>query len=165
MTAGPTAPTPRKRAGTLSSARSAARLAAVQALYQIEMSGDRPSKVIIEFRNHRLGQEIEGDTYVAADDDLFADIVDGAVHRMAAIDEALSGLLAQGWTLNRVDRLVRQVLRAGAYELMARPDVPAAVVITEYVDVVGAFYERSEASFVNGVLDRLARTLGRIARP
>jgi N utilization substance protein B len=154
-------PTP-KRPGA---ARSAARLAAVQALYQIEMSGDRPSKVIVEFRMHRLGHEIEGDTYLPADDDLFADIVDGTIHRLAEIDEKLSGLLAAGWTLERIDRLVRQVLRAGAYELLARPDVPAPVVITEYVDVAGAFYDRQEAAFVNGVLDKLARSAGRLAKP
>jgi transcription antitermination protein NusB len=144
------------------SPRSAARLAAVQALYQIESSGDPVAKVIVDFRNHRLGREVEGDLYVKADEALFTDLVDGAIQRLAEIDAKLAEHLASGWSLDRLDSVIRQILRAGAYELIARPDTPTPVVITEYVDVAKAFAAAQEASFVNGVLDKLARTLGRM---
>jgi transcription antitermination protein NusB len=139
--------------------RSAARLAAVQALYQMEMSGGSSARVITEFRHHRLGQDIDGDIYARADEKLFVDIVDGVDHQRDRIDVALEAHLSDGWTLARVDSTLRQLLRAAGYELMARLDTPTAVVINEYVEVANAFVERSEAGFINGVLDRLAKTV------
>ncbi|MGK2285906.1 transcription antitermination factor NusB [Pedomonas sp. V897] len=149
---------PKTRPGT---PRSAARLAAVQALYQIEMASDSVPRVIKEFHDHRLGSEIEGDTYIRADRNLFDDIVAGAWARREELDGLIARHLAEGWTLERLDRPMRQILRAGAYELVARPDVPTAVVITEYVDVAHAFYEPREAAFVNGLLDRVGEAAGR----
>ncbi|WP_374763815.1 transcription antitermination factor NusB [Yunchengibacter salinarum] len=150
--------TARKGGGQQGGPRSAARLAAVQALYQLEMDPDlKPTTAIQEYISHRLGAEIEGEQYVEADSDLFRDIVEGAWGRRAEIDPLLSDTLSADWPLDRLERLIRAVLRAGAYELLARPDVPTAVVITEYVDVAHAFVERAEARFVNGVLDRIAR--------
>jgi len=140
--------------------RSAARLAAVQALYQLEMSDDpKPALVIEEYIRHRLGAEIEGDQYVEADQDLFADITEGGWGRRAEWDEAITPCLSSDWSLERLENIIRAIFRAGAYELAARPDVPTAVIINEYVDVAHGFYERSEAAFVNGVLDKLAKSL------
>lgn len=140
--------------------RSAARLAAVQALYQLEMSEDpKPKMVIEEYINHRLGQEIEGDQYVDADAALFSDVAEGAWERRAETEETLTPALSQDWPLERLESIVRAILRAGVYELIARPDVPTAVIINEYVDVAHGFYERTEASFVNGVLDKVAKAV------
>lgn len=140
--------------------RSAARLGAVQALYQLEMSEEpKVPMVIEEYLRHRLGAEIEGDQYVEADTALFSDIVAGAWGRHAEFDEAIAPCLVKDWPLERLESIIRAILRAGAYELTARPDVPTAVVINEYVDIAHAFYERTEASFVNGVLDKLAKAV------
>ncbi len=140
--------------------RSAARLAAVQALYQLEMSEDpKPKMVIEEYINHRLGQEIEGDQYVDADAKLFADVTEGAWERRQETEEMLLPALSKDWPLDRLESIIRAILRAGVYELIARPDVPTAVIINEYVDVAHGFYERTEASFVNGVLDRVAKAV------
>lgn len=140
--------------------RSAARLAAVQALYQLEMSEDpKPKMVIEEYIKHRLGQEIEGDQYVDADATLFADVTEGAWERRQETEEALVPALSKDWPLDRLESIIRAILRAGVYELAARPDVPTAVIINEYVDVAHGFYERTEASFVNGVLDRVAKAV------
>lgn len=140
------------------SPRAAARLAAVQALYQIEQTGERATMVMAEFRQHRLGQTIEGDQYVKADDRLFIDIVDGVTTHMAALDAKIIPHLASNWRLERIDSILRQVIRCGAYELAHRKDIPSAVVISEYVDVAHAFVDKNDAAFVNGVLDRMART-------
>lgn len=140
--------------------RSAARLGAVQALYQLEMAEEPKVKVVInEFSNHRLGQEIEGDQYSAADLALFADIVDGAFGRLPEIDGHIKAYLTPDWPFDRVEKLLRAILRAGCYEIVARPDVPTAVIINEYVDVAHAFYERTETSFINGILDKMAREI------
>lgn len=141
-------------------ARSAARLAAVQALWQLEQNPRaKPPRIVAEFLAHRLGQEVEGERYARADAELFEDIVAGAAGRRAEIDEKLVARLDAGWPLERLDSVLRAILRAGAYELMARPDIPTAVVIDEYVDVAHAFFEGQEPRFANGVLDRLAREL------
>jgi len=137
--------------------RSAARLAAVQALYQLEMRGETVPKLLTEFHNHRLGQEIEGAEYLAADEPFFDDVVAGVAARQAELDELISGGLAEGWSLNRLDRPMRALLRAAVYELVARVDVSAATVINEYVDVAHAFHDDKEAKFVNGLLDAVAR--------
>lgn len=139
--------------------RSVARLAAVQALYQIELGGGAPETVIGEFVKHRLGREIDGDRYAEADTALFADIVKGAIGRRADLDRALSGALTPDWPLERLEAVLRAILRAGAYELLARPDVPARVAISEYLDVAHAFFAGKEPGLVNGVLDRLAHVL------
>ena len=137
-----------------SQARSAARLGAVQALYQQQMEGTALAKLLNEFHQYRLGRVIEDEEYAEADVDFFDDIV-------AGIDDKLTGRLADGWTLARLDKTMLQILRAGAYELLARPDVPKASAISEYVDVAKAFFDDREAKFVNGILDAIAKEAGR----
>ena len=137
--------------------RSAARLAAVQALYQHEMEGTPLPRLLKEFHDHRLGAEIEDARYHDAERDFFDDIVTGAEARRTDIDALIISRLAQGWSLERLDRPMRAILRAGAYELLARPDVPIGTVISEYVDVAHAFYDKRESGFVNGLLDAIAR--------
>lgn len=140
-----------------SQARAAARLAAVQALYQLEMEGTELARLLDEFHRHRLGAEIEGDQYAEAEVAFFDDTVRGVAARREEIDALLEDKLAEGWRLERLDRTMLQVLRAGAWELMARADVPTASTISEYVDVAHAFFESREAKFVNGVLDAVAK--------
>ncbi|NUQ18298.1 MAG: transcription antitermination factor NusB [Sphingomonas sp.] len=142
---------------TRSKSRSAARLAAVQALYQQDMEGTPLPRLLKEFHDHRLGATIEDDTYHEAERDFFDDVVTGADARRDEIDGLISDRLAEGWTLERLDRPMRAILRAGAYELIARPDVPVGSVISEYVDVAHAFYDRRESGFVNGLLDAIAK--------
>lgn len=142
-----------------SQARAAARLAAVQALYQLEMEGTELARLLDEFHRHRLGAEIEGDQYVQAEQAFFDDTVRGVAARCEEIDALLEGKLAEGWRLERLDKTMLQVLRAGAWELMARADVPTASTISEYVDVAHAFFEAREAKFVNGVLDAVAKVV------
>lgn len=148
--AGPSARTQNRAA-----ARSAARLAAVQALYQMDMTGIDLSQVIAEFETHRLGQEIEGCQYTQAEAQFFRDLVLGVVREQLAIDPLIDQQLAEGWRLTRVDSILRAILRAGAYELLYRDDVPARVVISEYVDLAHAFFSEDEPKVVNGILDRL----------
>jgi len=136
--------------------RSAARLAAVQALYQQEMEQVPLARLLHEFHQHRLGATIDGVEYAEAEADFFDDIVAGADARRAELDALIAGRLAAGWSLARLDKPMKAILRAGAYELVARPDVPTAIVISEYVDVAKAFYDPREAGFVNGLLDALA---------
>jgi transcription antitermination protein NusB len=142
-----------------SKARSAARLAAVQALYQHDMEGTSLLMLLDEFHRHRLGAEIEGDQYAAADVAFFDDVVKGVAARKDELDTILSGKLAEGWRLERLDKTMLQILRAGAWELMARADVPTGSAISEYVDVAHAFFEPREAKFVNGVLDGVAKVV------
>ncbi|KUO56287.1 MAG: antitermination protein NusB [Sphingomonadales bacterium BRH_c3] len=140
-----------------SQARSAARLAAVQALYQQHMEGTALARLLNEFHQHRLGMEIDDEQYAAAEVDFFDDLVSGVGARREEIDETLAGKLAQGWTLTRLDKTMLQILRCGTYELIARPDVPVASAINEYVDVAKAFFDDREAKFVNGILDAVAK--------
>jgi len=145
-----------------SQARSAARLAAVQALYQMQMEGTALARLLNEFHQHRLGREVddedhEGEVFVDAEVDFFDDIVSGVDARRKEIDELLVGKLADGWTIARLDKTMLQILRAGAYELMARADVPTATAINEYVDVAKAFFDDREAKFVNGILDAIGK--------
>ena len=145
-----------------SQSRSAARLAAVQALYQQQMEGTALSKLLDEFHQHRLGREVddedhEGEVYADAEVAFFDDIVRGVDARRDEIDAALTSKLSAGWTLVRLDKTMLQILRAGAYELMARVDVPKASAISEYVDVAKAFFDDREAKFVNGILDAVAK--------
>ncbi|MEE1877645.1 transcription antitermination factor NusB [Altererythrobacter litoralis] len=140
-----------------SQARSAARLAAVQALYQQQMEGTALARLLNEFHQHRLGMEIDDDQYAEAEVDFFDDLVAGVDARREEIDGLLAGKLAEGWTLARLDKTMLQILRSGAYELVARADVPTATAIDEYVDVAKAFFDDREAKFVNGILDALAK--------
>jgi len=144
-----------------SRSRSAARLAAVQALYQQEMEGIPLRRLLKEFHDHRLGATIEEEQYHEAERDFFDDVVTGVDSRKSDIDQAISGKLATGWTLERLDRPMRAILRAGTYELIARPDVPVGSVISEYIDVAHAFYDKREAGFVNGLLDSIAKEVRR----
>ena len=140
-----------------SQSRSAARLAAAQALYQHEMEGTPTAQLIHEFHEHRLGATIEDVEYAEAEVVFFDDIVAGVMARKDEIDAKITAKLADGWTLERLDRPMRAILRAGTYELVARPDVPRATVISEYVDVADAFYDKKEKGFVNGLLDAIAK--------
>ena len=140
-----------------SRSRSAARLAAVQALYQQEMEGTPTPRLLKEFHDHRLGATIEDAQYHDAEIDFFDDIVTGVEARRADVDEKIAAKLASGWSLERLDRPMRAILRAGAYELIARADVPVGSVISEYVDVAHAFYDKRESGFVNGLLDAIAK--------
>jgi N utilization substance protein B len=140
-----------------SRSRSAARLAAVQALYQHDMEGTPLARLLKEFHDHRLGATIEDAQYHNAERDFFDDVVKGVGARQGEIDALIAGRLASGWTLERLDRPMRAILRAGAYELLARADVPVGSVISEYVDVAHAFYDKRESGFVNGLLDAIAK--------
>lgn len=140
-----------------SRARAAARLAAVQALYQRDMEDTRLPTLLDEFHRHRLGAEIEGDQYAQAEVPFFDDVVKGVDARREEIDALVESKLAEGWKLERLDKTMLQILRAGAYELLARKDVPTGTAISEYVDVAHAFFEKREARFVNGVLDAVAK--------
>ena len=142
---------------TRSRSRSAARLAAVQALYQQEMEATPVAKLLHEFHLHLLGATIEDVEYADAEVDFFDDLVSGASARKAELDELIAARLAKGWALARLDKPMLGILRAGAYELIARIDVPTGSVISEYVDVAKAFYDKKESAFVNGLLDAVAK--------
>ena len=139
-------------------ARSAARLAAVQALYQIELTGADWRSVRQEFENHRLGAEIEGETYRDADLSLFRNILEGVIAQQGPIDQLTDRALVDRWPLGRVDPTMRAIFRAAGHEFTARADIPPKVIIGEYIDVTKAFFEAGrEAKFVNAVLDHMAR--------
>ncbi|HEV2866946.1 MAG TPA: transcription antitermination factor NusB [Allosphingosinicella sp.] len=142
---------------TRAQSRSAARLAAVQALYQQEMEGTPTAQLLHEFHLHRLGATIDGVEYADAEVDFFDDVVKGVEARRDELDALIAGKLAKDWSLARLDKPMKAILRAGAYELAARRDVPTGSAISEYVDVAKAFYDRREAGFVNGLLDAIAR--------
>lgn len=137
--------------------RGAARLCAVQALYQMDVGGAPLPAVIQEFESHRLGSEIEGQQLRPADVDFFRALVAGVVENQRRIDPIIHAALPPTWPLTRIDLTLRAILRCGVFELLARRDVPARVVITEYVDVANAFFSADEPGLVNGVLDRVAR--------
>lgn len=138
-------------------ARTVARLAAVQALYQMELGGEGVETVIGEFSDHRFEADIDGERLAEADEGYFADIVRGVVKGQAAIDAAVTRRLASGWKLDRLDATIRALLRCGAWELMERPEVAREVVIDEYVELAKAFFDPAEAKFVNAALDGVAR--------
>ena len=137
--------------------RGAARLAAVQALYQMDIASAGINDVFAEFESHWLGNEVEGDKYLPAESAFFRDIVSGVVRDQARLDPLIDQALSRGWPLKRIDAIVRAILRAGAYELEHRKDVPGKVVVSEYVDVAHAFVETEETGMVNAVLDQIAR--------
>lgn len=138
-------------------ARTVARLAAVQALYQMEIAGAGAEAVVREFSEHRFDNDLEGETLGEADEDFFGELVRGVVAEQDAIDKAIARRLATGWRLERIDATLRAILRAGAWELARRQDVPVEVAIDEYVEIAKSFFEGPEPGFVNGALDGIAR--------
>ncbi len=138
-------------------ARAAARLAAVQALYQHAMEATAVTRLLTEFHHHRLGATIGDAEYNDADVALFDDLVSGTLARSAEVDAAIAARLATGWTLARLDKPMHALLRAATYELIARRETPPRMVITGYLDVAEAFYDNREKGFVNGLLDAVAR--------
>ncbi len=142
-------------------ARSVARLAAVQALYQMEVSGVGAEAVVREFTDHRFDRALEGLPLAQADEVYFRDMVRGVVAEQADIDRAVVKRLAENWRLERIDATLRAILRAGAFELLRRPEVPHEVVIDEYVEIAKSFFEGPEPGFVNGALDGITRDAGR----
>jgi N utilization substance protein B len=152
--------TPKLRQGGAARRRSIARLAAVQALYQLELNPGRGADAVVrEFVGHRLGREIDGDVYGEADEALFGDIVRGVALERERLDETLSAALSEEWPLGRLETILRVILEAGAYELAQRQDIPPRVTMSEYVGIAYAFFTGKEPSLANGVLDRLARAL------
>jgi N utilization substance protein B len=137
--------------------RGAARLAAVQALYQMDIAGAGINDIFAEFESHWLGNEVEGDTYLPAEAAFFRDVVSGVVRDQKKLDPLIDEALSKGWPLKRIEAILRAVLRAGAYELQHRKDVPGRVVVSEYVDVANAFVDREETGMVNAVLDQIGR--------
>lgn len=137
--------------------RSVARLAAVQALYQMEVSGIGAEAVVREFREHRFDRDIEGVPLAAADESFFADLIRGVVEAQADVDAAITRRLASGWPLRRIDATARAILRAGAFEIMRKADIPTEVAIDEYVEIAKSFFDGPEPGFINGALDGIAR--------
>jgi N utilization substance protein B len=149
----------KKPADKKANRRGAARLAAVQALYQMDVGGAGINDIFAEFESHWLGNEVEGDQYLPAEEAFFRDIVAGVLRDQHKLDPLIDEALSRGWPLQRIDAILRAVMRAGAYELEHRKDVPARVVVSEYVDVAHAFVEGDETGMVNAVLDQLAREM------
>jgi N utilization substance protein B len=139
--------------------RGAARLAAVQALYQMDIAGAGLNEIVAEYEGHWLGREVEGEAYLPAEAAFFRDVVSGVVREQRKLDPLIDAALARGWPLKRIEALLRAVLRAGAYELDHRRDVPARVVVSEYADVANAFVDADETGMVNAVLEQLARQM------
>ena len=139
--------------------RGAARLAAVQALYQMDLAATPLNEILGEFEAHWIGREVEGEKYLPAQAEYFRDVVKGVVEEQRRLDPMIDAVLAKGWPLVRIETVLRAILRAGAYELDRKPDVPARVVVSEYADIADAFVERDETGMVNAVLDELARLL------
>ena len=153
------APSGRKSSERKANQRGAARLAAVQALYQMDIAGTGINDILAEFESHWMGQEVEGNQYLPAEAAFFREVVGGVVREQRNLDPLIDAALAQSWPLKRIETILRAVLRAGAFELGHRRDVPARVVVSEYVDIANAFVEREETGMVNAVLDALARGL------
>ncbi|MCC2690820.1 MAG: transcription antitermination protein NusB [Rhizobiaceae bacterium] len=139
--------------------RGAARLAAVQALYQMDVAGSGLLEIAAEYEAFRLGKEVDGALYREADAQWFRAILSGVVENQKIIDPAIREALPEDWPLSRLDSTLRAILRAGVFELIARDDVPVAVIVSEYIDIAKAFYSADEPKLVNGVLDRVARTV------
>jgi N utilization substance protein B len=139
--------------------RGAARLAAVQALYQMDLAGTGLNEILAEFESHWIGREVEGAQYLPAQKAFFRDIVAGVLREQRTLDPLIDASLAKGWPLKRIEAVLRAILRAGAYELSQRADVPARVVVSEYADVAAAFVGPEETAMVNAVLEDLGRQL------
>jgi transcription antitermination protein NusB len=143
--------------------RSAARLAAVQALYQMDLTQKSLNEIFAEFESHWMGREIEGDQYKPAEVGLFHEIVQGVMEHQRRIDPLIDDTLSNGWPLKRIETVMRAILRAGTYELQHAPDTPVKVVISEYVDMTSAFYDKEEVNMVNAVLDRIGKQVRPVA--
>jgi N utilization substance protein B len=141
--------------------RGAARLAAVQALYQMDVGRVSLEETLSQFSAIHAGREIEGEEYLPADADFFRQIVSGVIKHQLELDPAVDTALADKWPMGRIDATLRAILRAAVFELLRRKDIPSRVVITEYVDVAKAFYDEDATKMVNGVLDQVAKTAGR----
>ncbi len=152
-------PAKQSNAARKANKRGAARLAAVQALYQMDLVGTGLNEILTQFETHWLGGEVEGAQYRPAEAAFFRDLVGGVVREQGRLDPQIDAALTRGWPLKRIEAVLRAVLRAGAYELACRSDVPARVVTAEYVDVAAAFVDEEETGMVNAVLDQLARQL------
>jgi N utilization substance protein B len=137
--------------------RGAARLAAVQALYQMDVGGTGINEVLAEFESFWIGSEVEGEQYLPAEGAFFRDVVSGVLRDQKQLDPLIDDVLSRGWPLARVEAILRAVMRAGAYELQHRKDIPGRVIVSEYVDVAHAFVERDETGMVNAVLDQIGR--------
>ena len=145
--------------GRQANRRGAARLAAVQALYQMDLAATPINEALAQFESHWIGRELEGEEYLPAEAAHFRDVVRGVVEDQRKLDPMIDQALQKGWPLKRIETVLRAILRAGAYELDRKPDVPARVVVAEYVDVAHAFVDREETGMINAVLDQLARQL------
>lgn len=154
-------PRKRREAGRPANQRGAARLAAVQALYQMDVGRQSLEDTLAQFSAHHLGREIEGEQYLPADADFFRQIVTGVIRSQLDIDPMLDNALQRGWPVARIDATLRAILRAATFELLRRPDIPGSVVIAEYVDIAKAFYEDDAPALVNGVLDAIAKRANR----
>jgi N utilization substance protein B len=137
--------------------RGAARLAAVQALYQMDIAGTGVNDILAQFESHWIGREVEGEQYLPAEAAFFRDVVGGVLREQRALDPLIDEILSQGWPLKRIEAILRSVLRAGAWELEQRTDIPARVIVSEYVDVAHAFVDKTETGMVNAVLDQIGR--------
>lgn len=153
----PETPQPTPSPSRQANKRGAARLAAVQALYQMDLSGSGVLETAAEYEAFRLGKELDGDVYREADAQWFRAILSGVVGHQKTIDPIIRQSLTEDWPLSRLDTTLRAIMRAGVYELMERADVPVAVIVSEYVDIAKAFYGEEEPKLVNAVLDRVAR--------
>jgi N utilization substance protein B len=151
------APEPTPRDARKANRRGAARLAAVQALYQMEIAATGLNDILAEFESHWIGREVEGEQYLPAEAAFFRDVVSGVLREQRRLDPLINDALTRGWPLKRIEAILRAVLRAGAYELGYRGEVPARVVVSEYVDIANAFVDKDETGMVNAVLDQLAR--------
>jgi N utilization substance protein B len=154
MTNAPSAEAERK---LLAARRAGARLAAVQALYQMEQTEQSARSVIADFMEDRLGLNDEGEPVEEADPDIFKSIVQGVVDRQEAIDAAIMKRLASGWKIERLDATSRAILRGGVYELIAEISLPSQIILDEYVSIAHAFFEGAEPKFINGLLDAVSR--------
>jgi N utilization substance protein B len=137
--------------------RGAARLAAVQALYQMDVAGTDLNDILAEFESHWIGQEVEGEQYLPAQKSFFRSIVTGVLNEQRRIDPLIDEALSKGWPLKRIETMLRAILRAGAFELLSVAEVPARVIVTEYADIGSAFLDQQETGMVNAVLDQLGR--------
>lgn len=159
------APEPENASEQRARLRRTARLSAVQALYQMELTGAGAKSVVMQFRNHQFGYDDEPGDYIESDEDFFEDLLKGIVARQDEVDSLAASVVKEGWKYSRLDSTVRAILRAGGYELIARQDVPTGVVINEYVDIAKAFYEGPEPGFINATLDALAKKARNRATP
>ena len=137
--------------------RGAARLAAVQALYQMEVGHVSLEQTLSQFAAHHLGKEVEGEQYLPADADFFSQIIKGVIRSQLEIDPLINARLSDEWPVGRIDATLRAILRSAAFELLKKPDIPENVIISEYLDVTRAFFDDDAVKLVNGVLEAIKK--------